>query len=239
MNQSVLLAGLAVLEKVFGGLSDAQKAVYVQSLSEWMDDEYDWEYACKEAISQCKSFPLVTQLIDFVHGSLSDRAIFEWQDLSSLSAVGRKALAAVGGYTAVSTSERPDMLRNEFIKAYVAYGRKASRKDFLPIVAARDEAPPAAPPVTADGDADALVPVGCTIAPVQGAVNVDEVLGIKRSSRGYTRWELLLHRWWAANQFGDEGARERCRQRAAKWGRTLPPVVKIKSLGNVIPKIAV
>ena len=89
----------------------------------------EFKQACKNAKREFPShpsfFPSPRWMIDSVLGTIDERGINELDNLDRLSIIGRKALEAIGGAWAFSKSERPEMLKKDFLLAYKAFAKTA------------------------------------------------------------------------------------------------------------------
>jgi len=109
-------------------ISDEMKArLYLIFSSELSTEEFQqsiiWAY------KNCKFFPAPAELINSVKGTIEDRALIEWANMDRLSAVGRKALQAIGGSSTVRMSENPSFLKKDFIANYKAFAVNAAPDD--------------------------------------------------------------------------------------------------------------
>lgn len=85
------------------------------------------------AWENCNSFPAPAKMIEAVQGTLEDKALLDWvqitNDATQLSPVGRRALQAIGGSSTVRFSEKPEFLKKEFIAAFKTFALKAAPDD--------------------------------------------------------------------------------------------------------------
>lgn len=113
-------------------ISDSMKARLYLILSSELSTE-EFQQSIIWAYKNCKFFPAPIELINAVLGTLDDRALIDWanisRDTSLLYPVGRKALQAIGGSSTVRFSEKPEFLRKEFFTAYKAFAVKAAPDD--------------------------------------------------------------------------------------------------------------
>lgn len=231
VSDEILIRGLKRLEALYRKtLTDAQIESYLSVLREWIEDEFDWDFAIKSWGQSLSYFPSAADLIAAIYGTLEDRAQSEWIGLEDgISNVGRKALKAIGGWTSYKRGGEEE--RKLFIRAYVHAGKGASKEDFelTPVAVAPPPSAPVLPPAvkTQEAAPDAPAP-GTAIRPIPvlGGVSVNAELGIK-TKEIYTQWEILLHRWYGACKLGTEAQRQKIRQKAAQWGREhLLPEIK-------------
>lgn len=109
---------------------------FVKQFKELLDEElttYEFQKACRNAKRDLNPhpsyFPSPKFLIESVHGTIADRALLEWMDTTRLSTVGRKAFEEVGGAWSKQVTDRPELLKKDFIQAYVAIARQSEPQD--------------------------------------------------------------------------------------------------------------
>lgn len=118
--------------KLFKHFGKDIQSIDISDLEEIFAEELNTEefkQACKNAKREFPShpsfFPSPRWMIDSVLGTIDERGINELDNLDRLSIIGRKALDAIGGVWAFSKSERPDMLKKDFLLAYKAFAKTA------------------------------------------------------------------------------------------------------------------
>ena len=221
MDSAVFNAGIQTLEAVYRvSIPEAQRLAYARALDGLSVAEF--RKAISLTLENCRFLPPPAEVLEQVYGSLQDRAIREWDAFPNLSAVGRKAAQSVGGSHAIRSAGDAKM-RQQFITAYESYGKGASIAEFETIVIPQEDPPALPAKVDFYGGPDANVDASHQVKAYAGSKSVSQELGIQSVQ---TRWDCLLHRWWAAVQFGTAEQRERCQQQAQQWGRELPMVQK-------------
>ena len=128
-------------------VNDQFVADYMAIASNELTD-IEFQKACKLAKRDLNPhpsfFPSPKFLIESVHGTIADRALLEWMDTTRLSAVGRKAFAEIGGSWAKDKTDRPELLKKDFVAAFTAIARQSEPQDL------RREAPKVALPSVTD-----------------------------------------------------------------------------------------
>lgn len=137
INSDVFFTEYTKLCKYFGkAVAPEQLPVLKEILSEALDT-MEFLTACRNAISDNPFFPTPRWLIDSVLGTFEDRATIQLQNLDRLSVVGRQAMEAIGGAWAFRKSERPELVKKDFIASYLAFAKNASPDDLrMPATAA-------------------------------------------------------------------------------------------------------
>ena len=109
---------------------------FIKQFKDLLDDELttqEFQKACRNAKRDLNPhpsyFPSPKFLIESVHGAIADRALLEWMDTTRLSAVGRKAFEEIGGAWAKQASDRPELLKKDFVAAYTAIAKQSEPQD--------------------------------------------------------------------------------------------------------------
>ena len=130
INSETFQVELTKLAEWFSKEIPADQAIL---LKEILSDELstqEFVTACKYAKKQLQQhpsfFPSPQWLVDSVLGALEQRAAIQFQNLDRLSAIGRQALEATGGVYAIRSSERPEMLKRDFIANYLTFAKNTS-----------------------------------------------------------------------------------------------------------------
>lgn len=96
-------------------------------LSENLTTE-EFQQACKNMLRR-RFFPSLDEMIESVLGTLEERAIAQLANLDRLSVVGAKALESIGGEWELKRSSHFNLLKRDFITAYVAFAKFAKPSD--------------------------------------------------------------------------------------------------------------